>query len=388
MSLPPARIAVMLPRLSRYGGVEQFAYRLSEGLASRGHVVDFLCARAETEAPQGVNTRILGRIGGLQVLKMLWFLVKAESARRKGDYDLAISLGKTWNQDLLRVGGGPLHVFWPLSSRAYPPGLPRFFKAVRRHLSPANWLTLLLERRQFSGRSKVVAVSHLVRDWICTAHPGLSPDCIDIVYNRPDLGRYHVAGADERVAARTMLGLAAQDFAIGVATTNFELKGIGPLIKALALLPPHMQLFVAGGRGTGRYLRLAQENGVAERVHFLGKVQDMPGFYHGLDLFILPTFYDACSNAVLEAMACGLRVLTSTMNGAAYFLPEKQRIADPGDAVLLAEKISWSAASPLPPPFVWPEATPAGLDAFMRVAESMLRQKAATRVAVQGENCY
>lgn len=375
MSIPPARIAVMLPRLSRYGGVEQFAYRLSEGLAARGHTVDFLCARAETEAPQGVNARVLGRVGGVQVLKMLWFLARAETARRKGGYDLAISLGKTWNQDLLRVGGGPLRVFWPLSSRAWPPGLPRLLKAVRRHLSPANWLTLLLERRQFSGRSKVVAVSHLVRDWICTAHPGLSPDCIDIVYNRPDLGRYHPCDADAQAAARAMLGLGEGDFAIGVATTNFELKGIGPLISALALLPSHMHLMVAGGRGTGRYLRFAQEKGVAERVHFLGKVQDMPGFYHGLDLFILPTFYDACSNAVLEAMACGLRVLTSTMNGAAYFLPEQQRLADPGDAVLLAEKISWLAASPAPPPFAWPEATPAGLDAFIQVAESMVRQK-------------
>ena len=47
----PARIALMLPRFSLYGGVEQYGVALAEGLAQRGHVVDFLCARREAQAP-------------------------------------------------------------------------------------------------------------------------------------------------------------------------------------------------------------------------------------------------------------------------------------------------------------------------------------------------
>jgi len=39
--------------------------------------------------------------------------------------------------------------------------------------------------------------------------------------------------------------------------------------------------------------------------------------YHASDAFILPTLYDPCSNATLEAAACGLPVITTEANGAA-----------------------------------------------------------------------
>lgn len=101
------RIALLLPRLGRYGGVEQFAWHLAEALAQRGHEVDFICARKEGEAPAGVRPVVVGRKGGLKVLKALHYLVQAERMRRRGDYDLTVSFGKTWEQDILRVGGGP-----------------------------------------------------------------------------------------------------------------------------------------------------------------------------------------------------------------------------------------------------------------------------------------
>ncbi|MBS6653380.1 MAG: glycosyltransferase family 4 protein, partial [Collinsella sp.] len=59
------------------------------------------------------------------------------------------------------------------------------------------------------------------------------------------------------------------------------------------------------------------------RIHFLGKVEDMPALYRAMDLFVLPSFYDACSNAVLEALACGLKVLSTTANGSSVFLPQE-----------------------------------------------------------------
>ena len=82
MTAREARIAIMLPRFSRYGGVEQFGCRLAEALAARGHTVDFICARQEAEAPAGVNVIAVGRPPGLKVVKMLWFLIRAERIRR------------------------------------------------------------------------------------------------------------------------------------------------------------------------------------------------------------------------------------------------------------------------------------------------------------------
>ena len=375
-----ARIAIMLPRFSRYGGVEQFGYRLAEGLAGRGHEVDFLCARKEADAPPGVRVRTVGRPPGGRFVKMLWFLAGVERLRRAGQYDLSISLGKTWNQDVSRMGGGPLRIFWELSERALPEGRARLLKRLARRLSPANGLTLFLERRQFTAQSDVIAVSHLVRDWLLAAHPALDPGRVQVVYNRPDTSRYAPPAEEERAAAQKALAAScgaslAQGGTpafIGTASTNFQLKGVGPLIRALALLPEHALLFVAGGRDSGAYKELARSLGVEGRVFFLGKVDDMPAFYRALDLFILPTFYDACSNAVLEALASGCKTITSACNGAAHFLPPEAVLADPGDAGAMAERLAAFMKKPAPPPFAWPDTVQSGLEAFMDAVEERL----------------
>lgn len=375
-----SRIAIMLPKCSLYGGVEQFGYRLAEGLAARGHGVDFICAKKEADAPFGVRVLTVGRPPGGRFVKMLWFLIGAERLRKAGTYDLAVSLGKTWNQDLSRMGGGPLRVFWKLSERALPEGRPRLLKRCFRRLSPANQLTLLLEKRQFNSDSVVIAVSHLVRDWLLAAHPALDPQRVSVIYNRPDTSRFYPPTPEERNAARQWLAAscaaslpkAGEPVCIGTASTNFQLKGVEPLIRALALLPERCVLFVAGGRDSGAYKTLARSLGVAERVFFCGRVDDMPAFYRALDVFILPTYYDACSNAVLEALASGCKTLSSSSNGAAFFLPPEAVISDPGDVADMAERLRLLMERPSPPPFVWPGAVPCGVEAFMDEIEARL----------------
>ncbi len=371
------RIAVMLPRFSRYGGVEQFAWRLAEGLAKRGHHVDFICSRQEVEAPPGVTVLPQGRLGLFPSLKMLWFAWRAEHVRRRGGYDLSVSLGKTWNQDILRVGGGPLPVYQRLSLMAWPPGPSRFLKRAQRFCSLSTQLILGIEKRQYGCPCRLVAVSHLVRDWIVETHPERSRSAIDIIYNRPDLSRFYPPSPEERRRAREQLGIGPDDRAVGVATTNFRLKGVGPLIESMAQLPEHVKLFVAGGRDARFYRKLAGRLGVAGRVHFLGKVTEMPAFYQALDLFSLPTYYDACANATLEALASGLRVITSAVNGAAYFLPPENVTTQPADPGELARMIAGLLERPSPAPFSWPAAVPSGLEAFMDLVEEELEHKRA-----------
>ena len=98
------------------------------------------------------------------------------------------------------------------------------------------------------------------------------------------------------------------------------------------MLPETVHLFIAGGRDSEPYQRLAKKLGVAGRIHFLGKVEDMPGVVPGNGSVRPASFYDACSNAVLEALACGLKVLSTTANGSSVFLPQEHVTPDPGDA--------------------------------------------------------
>jgi len=62
--------------------------------------------------------------------------------------------------------------------------------------------------------------------------------------------------------------------------------------------------------------------GVSDRVRFLGAVTDRTGFYHALDVFILPSLHEGLPMALLEAMASGIPVLASRLEGIAAALVE------------------------------------------------------------------
>jgi UDP-glucose:(heptosyl)LPS alpha-1,3-glucosyltransferase len=379
--MPQAKIALVMPRLGLYGGAEGFAWRLADALARAGREVTCLCARAEGEPPAGVRVEQLGRPPLGRALKNLWFARAANARTLQGGYDLVIGLGRTWRQDILRVGGGPQKIFNSLSEAAYGDGeSPCLAKRLRRALSPAAAVIRWLEARQFDRPAipgqRIVCVSHLVRDWLLEAHPRIDPARVSVVYNRPDMKRFSPPAPDERLRLRTVARAGQDDVLVCTAGTNFALKGLGTLIHALALLPENYRLEVAGDRAPEHWQGMARSLGVLERVRFHGRVADMPAFYATADVFALPTYYDACSNAVLEALACGLPAISSTRNGSAIFVPERHRLADPGDAETLAAMLRQAAAEPRrSEPFNWPDDFPCGLDPYLRLVEQLLAEK-------------
>ena len=84
------------------------------------------------------------------------------------------------------------------------------------------------------------------------------------------------------------------------------------------------------GPERSRLLDLAEALRLADRVQFLGHVDDMPAFLHSLDIFVLPSHSEAHPNALLEAMACGLPCIATRVGG----MPE---VLDGGRAGLLVD---------------------------------------------------
>lgn len=336
------RVALMLPKLSRYGGAEQFGYRLAEYLATqcdREFEVTFICAKQDGPAPKGVKVIRVGRPIPGKLGKVLWFALAAEVARRRGKFDVSVGLGNTVFQDIARLSGGPTGLFWDYSIRAYAPGRERTLKSLARHLSLGKQLGRFVEGLCVRSTPVLVANSEFVRDLTVTAHPHLKPENIRLIYNKPDLTRFSPGDPAHKPQLRQRFGLPTNTDLIITACTNFRLKGVHVLIQSLAQLPPSFHLAVAGGRGSRELLRLAESLGVGARVHFLGRVDDMPALYQAGDIFVLNTFYDACANAVLEGLACGLPAISTTSNGSSVFLRSEAVIDDPTDAAHLAERI-------------------------------------------------
>jgi UDP-glucose:(heptosyl)LPS alpha-1,3-glucosyltransferase len=84
-------------------------------------------------------------------------------------------------------------------------------------------------------------------------------------------------------------------------------------------------------------------------VQFLGEVADVTRLYAAADIFILPTIYDPFSNACLEALACGLPVITTRGNGFSEIIEDGVHgsvVDDAGNLVALRDAIRfWSDPS-------------------------------------------
>jgi UDP-glucose:(heptosyl)LPS alpha-1,3-glucosyltransferase len=102
------------------------------------------------------------------------------------------------------------------------------------------------------------------------------------------------------------------------------MKGLGPLIRAVADLkreePRPFKCLILGRDKIFLYMRLAKRLGLSKEIIFAGSTGEPEKYYGAVDILVHPTFYDACSLTVLEALASGLPVVTTSSNGASGVL--------------------------------------------------------------------
>jgi glycosyltransferase involved in cell wall biosynthesis len=95
-------------------------------------------------------------------------------------------------------------------------------------------------------------------------------------------------------------------------------KGLKELIEALGEINQTHALHLAIA-GTGEYepelRRQIEQRGLFDRVHLLGRRDDVASLLKAADLFVFPSYTEGLPNAVLEAMAAGLPVVTTDVPG-------------------------------------------------------------------------
>lgn len=128
-----------------------------------------------------------------------------------------------------------------------------------------------------------------------------------------------------------------------------KLKGERDLIKALAILrgtDGKSKIKVSFlGYGAENLANYCQKLGVAEYIEFLGAVsiEERVAFFQKADIFVLPTYAEAMPMSVIEAMASGLPVISTTVGGIPEIVEDGADgfLIPPGDVEALAKKISY-----------------------------------------------
>ncbi len=313
------KVAIVRQRYVAYGGAERFVARFVDELIRRGHEVHIFTHRwiSEQEGLPGVVFHRVFLLPGGSFFRLVSFAVFSHLAIRKENFDIVHSFERIFTQDIYRAGDG-CHREWLNQRRK----MLSVWGRIRIWLNPFHWATLLMERHIYTSRrtGMIIANSNRGKEEMIR-HYQTPPEKIEVVYNGVDLQRFHPENCGRyRDKIRRQWGIDDKDFMLLFAGSGFERKGLAVLIQAAGMLRRHylsspFKVVIAGHGNRERYLKLAKEEGIAGDLLFIGAQGNMEQIYAAGDIFVFPTLYDPFANVCLEAMASGLAVITTRING-------------------------------------------------------------------------
>jgi glycosyltransferase involved in cell wall biosynthesis len=278
-----------------FGGGEIGTAKLLAALQARGHRVLYLCRDeviAERVGELGIPTGVHRIRGTAMIADSARFAARLRALHP--DVLLLTTFKKVFLAGLgARMARVPLVVQRIVLSTDVPRG-PLYRLACRRFLD-AIVCNAELSRRRFLD-----ADPKLSRPVLLTLHDGVS--------------------APVRSAApgtlRRALGIPDGAMVIGSVGRLASQKRFDRLVRALPRLPG-VHLVIAGeGPQRAMLEALAEETGAAARVHLLGFRRDVGDVLDALDLYVVSSDLEGMANAMLEAMAAGLPVVSTDVSGA------------------------------------------------------------------------
>ena len=323
------KLAIVRQKYTPFGGAERFVERALAALRAKHVDVSIVARQWQGEAAGDmqyvrVDPFYLGR-----TWRDAGFARGVQRLMAQKRFDLVQSHERIPGCDIYRAGDG-VHASWlELRNKAFD------------RLAPWHRYTLVAEAEMFRHPSlrTVICNSRMVRDDIARRF-GVADEKLQVIYNGVDLEAFHPRLREEHGRAlREKIGVGETAPVILFVGSGYERKGLPTLLHALSRMSRNdARLWVIGRDKHETLMRkLAQTLGVDERVLFLGAQADVKPFYGAADVFALPTHYDPFPNAALEALACGLPIVTTTTCGVAELVTGSNgRIVKAGDIEALA----------------------------------------------------
>lgn len=339
------RVALLHKKYYFYGGTERYITNLAKGLLDTGHEVTIFANTWGRPFDERITFRKIPILKGFKIFKLVSFAIMAQIILRKKSFNIIHGFGKTIKQDVFRTGGG-CHKAWQKESLlAIRSKFLRNLKYIRRIFSPNQWITLIIESQIFKkgNYKKIISVSYKVKEQIMEYYNVPDEDIV-VIHNGVDLKKFNLDRMPEnREKLRELHGIKDDETLLIFAATSFELKGLEFLIRAIGhLRDRNIKLLVIGGGNTKHYMKLAESLKVDDKIIFTGVAKDINEYYNAGEIFVYPTFYDPFANTCLEAIACGLPIITSRINGVTEILEDGTSylvIENPSDDLEIVSKI-------------------------------------------------
>jgi glycosyltransferase involved in cell wall biosynthesis len=303
-----ARPVVLFTNSMIMGGMEEHVLQLGRGFVERGVPVAVICSPYEEIRPlrdqlraAGVEVHALPDRGGGPIGAVRRFQGLVQTLRRYP--------GCVLHMHFTGYRGGDLVV---LAARLA--GASRIIRSV--HLPPVPPVPRV-DRVGITWRdrmlSRVICVSGPTRQ-AHLAELGRDPRKCVVVHNGIDLERFSPSITGDGVRAE--FGLPESTPLVGtVSRLGEERKGVRYFVEAAAAVaamhPTARFLIVGDGHLRPALEARAQSLGIAKRIIFAGERKDIARLLAAMDVFVIPSLYEACQYSLLEAMAMGKPVVAT-----------------------------------------------------------------------------
>ena len=305
-----------------YGGSERYGVNLARTLCQKGIEVHLFGALVEDVSSEAIVHRVNTpkRPAFRRITK---FITNTRPLVNSQDFDIVYSITQYYPAHVFRIGGG-VYKHW--MNLRFPGIVPRLLRYL---LNPVHIAHLHLESSMYRPENykAIIANSNLCKGHAISYYsvPG---DRIEVIHNGVDQSTFNLEIRDPyRKSQRKVLGISNDNIGILFVSNNWQRKGMDTILQALHLLGKDARYFKIIGVGKGkkrRFMMRAKELGIDSQVCFIEPTREIERYYAAADIFILPTQYDPFSNACIEAMACGLPVITTASNGASEVITHKK----------------------------------------------------------------
>ena len=225
--------------------------------------------------------------------------------------------------------------------------------ANEKFLVSFNWFLRFFEEGMLARARKIIAVSHFTK-WELTNYYKIPQDKIRVIHNGVDINKFKPAADKRKIKAE--LGFNPDDIAILSVGRLYARKGLFTLIESMPTITKRFPnaKFIISGKGQSdemhKLIAHAEKLGVKDKIVFTGYYPDkkLPKLYQAADVFAFSTFYEHHPFAVLEALATGLPVVTTSVGGIPETIDSGKNgfLVEPFNPRQFAEKILYLLEHP------------------------------------------
>ncbi len=225
--------------------------------------------------------------------------------------------------------------------------------ANEKFLVSFNWFLRIFEEGMLHRARKIIAVSNFTK-WELANYYKIPEGKIKVIHNGVDINKFKPAEGKRKVKAE--LGFNPDDIAIVSVGRLYARKGLFTLIQSMPAVIKRFPKakFIISGKGQSdemkKLIAHAERIGVKNNIVFTGYYPDkkLPKLYQAADVFAFSTFYEHHPFAVLEALATGLPVVTTTVGGIPETIESGRNgfLVEPFNEKQFADKILYLLENP------------------------------------------